>query len=312
MSEPVLPVMFSVIIPAYNYARYLPRALTSVLAQENGDYEIIVVDDGSTDNTAEVVQQYQEKSKPRIIYVFQDNRGLSAARNHGIRRSSGEYLLFLDADDELLPRALATLHSAILRWPTIDFIVGGREWVSMDGTVKCRPAKQLSSSREENFRRLLRGKLSKISIGCFIVHRRVFAHIQFPEETRIGEDFVFRGHLLALFNGVSFPDPVVRIWRHPDSLGHSPDLTKRDRLKTVDLLFNPALLPTVLLSMRDEVLSLTYLAMFTFYYRRGEYSEARPLYHQAIRSYPRHILKWKHLRKYLRMCLGFMRMEPAS
>jgi glycosyltransferase involved in cell wall biosynthesis len=301
--------MFSVIIPAYNYAQYLPRALDSVLAQQNGDCEIVVVDDGSTDNTADVVQQYQKKSKPSIVYVFQDNRGLSAARNQGVKHSSGDYLLFLDADDELLSGALATFHSVIRSRPGLDYVVGGREWISVDGNVKRRPAKPLSSSKEENFRRLLRGQLGKISIGCFIVRRRVFEQIQFPEETRIGEDVVFRGHLLALYHGASFPDPVVRIWRHPDSLGHRPDLAKRDRIKTVDLLFNPALLPPKLLAMREEVLSLTLLALFVFFYRRGEFGEARLLYHQAIACYPRHILKWKHLRKYLRTCLGIVKRD---
>jgi glycosyltransferase involved in cell wall biosynthesis len=303
---------FSVIVPTYNYARYLQRALDSILAQERSDYEIVVVDDGSTDDTAEVVRRYQDKATRRIEYVFQNNRGLSAARNHGISLASGEYLLFLDADDELLPGALRQFHSALERTPGLDFVVGGREWVSVDGKVKCRPARPLSSSKEDNFRRLLRGKLGKISIGCFIVHRPVFDRIRFPEETRIGEDTVFRGHLLALFHGVSFPEPVVRIWRHTDSLGHNPELAKRDRLKTVDLLFNPALLSPELMAMRDEFLSLTYLSMFVFFYRQREYCQARPLYHQAIRNYPPHILKWKHLRKYLKIFLGSMRMGPAS
>ena len=173
---------FSIIIPTYNYGKYLPRAIDSVLTQGHRDYEIIIVDDGSTDDTAEIARTYQDKSTRNIDYVFQDNQGLSSARNHGVRRSSGEYLLFLDADDELLPDALSLFVIALQQTANIDFVVGGRQWIGTDGKVRHRPAKRLSSSRMENFRRLVRGRLGKISVGCFVVHRRVFHHIRFPED----------------------------------------------------------------------------------------------------------------------------------
>ena len=302
---------FSIIIPTYNYGKYLPRAIDSVLTQGHRDYEIIIVDDGSTDDTAEIARTYQDKSTRNIDYVFQDNQGLSSARNHGVRRSSGEYLLFLDADDELLPDALSLFVIALQQTANIDFVVGGRQWIGTDGKVRHRPAKRLSSSRMENFRRLVRGRLGKISVGCFVVHRRVFHHIRFPEETRIGEDTVFRGHLFALFEGISFPTPVVRIWRHTDSLGHNPEITRQHRIKTVDLLFNPALLPATLMEMRDECLSSTYLGMFVMFYRRGEYLQACSFYRQAIEAYPQHVLKWNHLRKFLWASLA-LAIRPNS
>ena len=92
----------SVIVPAYNYGHFLADCLDSVLGQGIADLELIVVDDGSTDDTASVVARF-----PRVIYVQQRNQGLSAARNSGLRASTGEYLLFLDADDLLAPHSLA-------------------------------------------------------------------------------------------------------------------------------------------------------------------------------------------------------------
>ena len=92
----------SVIIPAYNCARYLPRAIDSVLAQTYRDYEILLVDDGSTDDTRDVVMQYGDK----VTYLHQQNRGVSAARNHAISRASGELLAYLDADDMWYPAKL--------------------------------------------------------------------------------------------------------------------------------------------------------------------------------------------------------------
>ncbi len=89
--------MVSVIIPVYNGEKFIQDAIESVLAQTYKDYEIIVVNDGSTDNTEEVLKPYIDK---RLIrYFYQENKGVSAARNKGIREARGEYIAFLDADD---------------------------------------------------------------------------------------------------------------------------------------------------------------------------------------------------------------------
>ncbi|PJA94745.1 hypothetical protein CO130_02855, partial [Candidatus Jorgensenbacteria bacterium CG_4_9_14_3_um_filter_38_10] len=87
--------LVSIIIPAYNAEKYIQRALESALAQTYKDIEIIVIDDGSTDKTAEIIKTYQD---PRIIYFFQKNQGQGPARNNGIKKSQGEYITFLDAD----------------------------------------------------------------------------------------------------------------------------------------------------------------------------------------------------------------------
>lgn len=95
----------SVIIPSYNSARLLPRSIESVLAQTRPAVEVIVVDDGSTDDTAEVCRTYAG----RVRYVFRENGGLSAARNTALTLSQGNWFLSLDADDMLYPQALAAL-----------------------------------------------------------------------------------------------------------------------------------------------------------------------------------------------------------
>ncbi len=93
----------SVIIPTYNRALYVTKAIDSVLAQTYKDYEIIVVDDGSTDNTKNVLEPYLG----RINYMYQENAGVSAARNTGIKSAKGQWIAFLDSDDEWLPEKLA-------------------------------------------------------------------------------------------------------------------------------------------------------------------------------------------------------------
>ena len=97
-----MPVV-SAIIPTYNFGRFLGEAIQSVLDQTFTDFELIVVDDGSTDDTREVVGSFNDS---RIRYIYQENRGLPAARNTGIKASRGEYIAFLDSDDIWLTQNL--------------------------------------------------------------------------------------------------------------------------------------------------------------------------------------------------------------
>ena len=109
----------SVIIPSYNRAAFLPEAIESLLSQTYPEFEIVVVDDGSTDETKEVCDRY-----PTVQYIYQNNQGVSAARNTGIRASKGEYLLFLDSDDCLLPKAVEIGLNCINAHPEVGFVFG--------------------------------------------------------------------------------------------------------------------------------------------------------------------------------------------
>lgn len=104
----------SVVIPLYNKSPYIARALNSVLSQTIQDFEVIVVDDGSTDNGAEVVKVFND---PRIRLIQQKNRGVSAARNRGIEEAHAELIAFLDADDEWMREHLRTLLRLRDRYP---------------------------------------------------------------------------------------------------------------------------------------------------------------------------------------------------
>ena len=95
--------MISVIIPLYNKEPIIERSLQSVLSQDYDDFEVVVVNDGSTDRSADIVRSIND---PRIRLIEQENGGPSKARNTGTKSARGEWILFLDADDELLPGAL--------------------------------------------------------------------------------------------------------------------------------------------------------------------------------------------------------------
>ncbi len=124
----------SIIIPTYNRAAYLEEAIQSVLAQTCEDWELIVVDDGSTDATAEVAAKYAG----RITYKRQANAGACAARNLGLACASGEYVSFLDSDDRMLPNNLADLLAVLEQQPHVDVAYGWYYWMEADGSPSYR------------------------------------------------------------------------------------------------------------------------------------------------------------------------------
>lgn len=99
MEKPIV----SIIIPAYNAGKYIKQTVESVIGQTYKNIEIIVIDDGSKDKTAEIVKSFGD---PRVIYIFQENNGQSAARNAGIKIAKGKYISFLDSDDLFLPQKI--------------------------------------------------------------------------------------------------------------------------------------------------------------------------------------------------------------
>ena len=107
---------FSIIIPAYNAEAYLQRCLDSIFSQEFEDYEVIVINDGSTDGTATLLEGY-----PQVKVIHQENHGMATARNRGIDKAKGEYILFVDSDDELMPHALSNLAPQINGEDIIEF-----------------------------------------------------------------------------------------------------------------------------------------------------------------------------------------------
>ena len=116
--------MISVIIPIYNSSKYLRSCLDSILSQNFSSYEIICVDDGSTDSSADILAEYEQKSC-KVFVISQENKGRACARNTGLRRARGEYICFVDSDDELKPNALRTLHAYIEKG--VDAVVSSIE-----------------------------------------------------------------------------------------------------------------------------------------------------------------------------------------
>ena len=134
--------LVSIIIPCYNQADFLPEAIKSALEQTYTNREVLVVDDGSTDSTPQVATAYAG-----VRYFRQENSGVSAARNAGITQSRGEYLVFLDADDRLLPKALEIGVDSMHQHPTCAFAFGYCRLITADGSpfADYKPPPSISS-----------------------------------------------------------------------------------------------------------------------------------------------------------------------
>jgi glycosyltransferase involved in cell wall biosynthesis len=125
-------IRYSVVVPLYNKGKEIRRALNSVLEQTYTEYELIIVDDGSTDNGPEVVRQFRDQ---KIRLISQENRGSSVARNRGIAEAAYEYIAFLDADDEWKPDYLETVRNLIRKYPEAGAFATAYEMLRTDGSV---------------------------------------------------------------------------------------------------------------------------------------------------------------------------------
>ncbi|MEG1884437.1 MAG: glycosyltransferase family 2 protein, partial [Clostridia bacterium] len=127
-------IRLSIIIPVYNVQDYLPQCMESVLRQIGDDQEVVLVDDGSTDTCPQICDQYvAEHDCVRVVH--QSNQGLSSARNMGMRHANGEYLLFLDSDDILLPEAIKRIEVALEQCVNADAIMFSYAELDVDGKV---------------------------------------------------------------------------------------------------------------------------------------------------------------------------------
>lgn len=216
----------SVVIPAYNYARYLTEAITSVLAQTFTTLELIVVDDGSTDDTTDLCARYTD---PRFRYVRQDNAGLSAARNTGIRHARHSYVAFLDADDRWDPRFLEAVADQFSRLGS-EFAAVATACSRMDGEGK------LLAPPRQNF--LLQGELTTATFclrnrplsSSVVVRRSVFDECGgFDTSLRSSEDrdmwirLTARGHRFFYLAA-----PLASIRRHPQNMSKNAPRMKRN------------------------------------------------------------------------------------
>src|SRR5918998_66000 len=215
--RPSVAGLVSVVIPCYNQAHFLGEAIESVLAQSYPNFEIIVVDDGSTDDTSEVAKRY-----PKVRLVRQENQGLSAARNSGLARSEGEYVVFLDADDRLLPEALEAGLGCLEARPECAFVSGYFRYIAADGSPLPTP-KQSCPDREHYLEMLLGNYLGMH--GTYMYRRAIFDSVGgFDTSLKFCEDSDLHLRIASKFPVYCHDKMVAEYRLHDATMTRTPAL----------------------------------------------------------------------------------------
>lgn len=204
----------SVIIPTHNRVGLLPRALRSVLAQSQPPMEVVVVDDGSTDGTQKLAADF-----PTVRFLRQENRGVAAARNRGIREARGDWLAFLDSDDEWLAPKLERQGQALCEEPHLLLCHTNEIWIRRGRRVN--PMRKHAKSGGHIFRNCL--PLCVVSPSSALVHRSLFERVgSFDESLPACEDYDLWLRICSRFPVLYLAEPLLV--KHG---GHADQLSRR-------------------------------------------------------------------------------------
>ncbi len=303
--------LFSIIIPAYNYGRFVGRAIESALEQDGEDFEVLVIDDGSTDDTRQVVARYED----RVSYFHHANRGQSATRNRGIDLAHGRYLIFLDADDRLLPEALSHLRGAIEEDPEAGMIFGQHFAVCEQGIRVPGRLHPVMRTPMENFVDFLDRRFG-ICNGTAAVRRDVFDVVRYPEHIRNGEDLPVFAATLLHFPCRSINETLLEVNAHDGRVRRNIDAIRQTAEQVIDELFDPAHLPEEALRYRNLFAARKYLSMARSFYRSGHYADSRRYYRKAVAVQWRRLLNTtataRYFKSYIRQALALLGLDPQS
>jgi glycosyltransferase involved in cell wall biosynthesis len=291
----------SVIIPAYNYAKLLPRAVTSVVRQLEEQHELLIVNDGSTDNTATVIEQLKRESKSKFKSFYKKNGGLASTRNFGINKSKGDYLIFLDADDELAPQALCHLERHIIKNPHTRMVIGGHIAINVDGRKREYLPAQLPNSSYERVKDYLITKKISLSNGACAMHRSVFERGTYPEHFRSVEDIPVFAQVLAHYPCTTLHQPIALIHKHSDSLRHQFYYAKEIGTDLVEEVFSSTRLGQEFLPLKKDFYAQRCLSLFRSAYLARDNEMAKNYFKKAVRSNWYLLFKGSYLRKAFRV-----------
>lgn len=219
--------LVSVVIPCYNQGKFLAAAIESVLGQSYDNFEVWVVNDGSADDTEQIVARY-----PSVNYLRQNNQGLSAARNAGLRASSGEHLVFLDSDDLLLPEAIAAGVECLARNPDCALAFGGFVFLSEDGASQWPYDNSSSLSPGEDIYSLMLRDNLIVMHGTVMYRRQTFAAVgEFDTSLPSSEDYDMYLRI-SRYLPICWHDRVVAAYRkHNAGMTHDAARMMRSTLK---------------------------------------------------------------------------------
>ena len=233
----------SVIIPVYNTSKYLHHCLDSVLSQTFAEFEIIIINDGSTDNSLEILREYEAKDN-RIVVIDKNNEGVSAARNCGIKVAKGEYIMFCDSDDFVTPNWIEKLYEAIYKHPN--------SWVDCD-YYKYDAVKNLVTP---NHMKNITSDMVIPNSEYYIYYKNQNSHscwnriykkdvlysnnILFPVDISVGEDVLFNIEYIRYCDAFFHVSSELYYWNNDNNMSLSRKEDKK-YYDTIKVLYFPRL-----------------------------------------------------------------------
>jgi glycosyltransferase involved in cell wall biosynthesis len=282
----------SVIIPTYNRARLLGRAVRSVLAQNYQDFELIIVDDGSTDDTEGLVKNLNSE---KIRYLrHRQNKGASAARNTGISSARGEYIAFQDSDDEWMPDKLEKQMRAFAVAPPEVGIIYTGFYIIRDNRKIYRPSASITPKDGDILNGIINGEYL-VSPQTIVAKRECFEKLGlFDENLPALEDWEMSLRLAKHYHFNYINKPLMQYHIQPDSLSRN----KSAMIKSYQLIMERYSDDF----QRDRrLLAKHYLRLGNFLYSNGEIGQGREYFVRSIKAYP---IDPKAIGVFLVSCLG--------
>jgi glycosyltransferase involved in cell wall biosynthesis len=324
MTKPMSPSgLVSIVLPTYNRATFLPEAFRSIATQTYRNWELIVVDDGSTDGTPQVLDRLISETAGPVRVVHQANAGAYAARNTGLDHANGDAVAFFDSDDLWLPHHLSSCADALARHPEVDWVFGACRMEDMESGRELEPSTFYVNGRPRPFLSLhtrcdgdlrviddQRAVEFQIRYGLYcglqnsVIRRSVFEHRRLWPDYFVVEDELFVIRLLAeggRFAYFDAPHVVYRVHRDNSSGSAVGQDTARnlrifsemvrglERVGREAALSSPARRAMARRLAHERFWGLGYSA----YWQGGDASRARASYRQALREWPWSPAMWK-------------------
>lgn len=312
----------SIILPTYNRAKFLPQAFASIRSQAFTDWELIVVDDGSTDDTAALVAELTAGWPQKVTYHTQENQGAYGARNTGLDLATGEYVAFFDSDDVWLPHHLADCVAAMAANPDVDWAWGACRVVDFATGDTITPSTFYVDGTPRPFLTLAAqaaGRLKVITdpnrlVGCIshgfycglqnsVIRASVFANRRFDAAARNeGEDLLLTVRALNAGHGFGYFDNVHVLYSVHDSnssvpVGGKAPVDKRVKTMLLSLQGFEALAPELPPAARratDRMVAHHYFWTVGYtLWQHDRRDEARAMFRKALRKCPGTIAYWK-------------------
>ncbi len=277
---------FSIVLPTYNRAHLLNKPIESVLAQTFTNWQLVVVDDGSTDSTKEVVTRYND---PRILYVYQKNAERSAARNNGINHSTGNYICFLDSDDFFLAEHLQGLAKFISENSIGEALVFTNQRVSRNGLLGNSDAEP-SFNPQDAPSFFIR---NSIVPGRLCISKTILTNIKFDEKIVIVEDTDLWFRISCTYPSFYLPQACFVYEIHEGNSVNIKNNAYKTRLDGLTKTFKKEEASRITTRLIRETLSSCYFGIVRYHVARGAIFEARVTLITAILKYPEVRLKEK-------------------